>query len=252
MNRSFGKPADLLIFMVLCCCALAITGCGAGSQPSSTAPAVQAPGESAAASRPSSGAANATDAAPDAAGYLARFKFKAADGTEVVTIKRYADHDKIELNFEGTTAVFKGRTDVADRVKYKELQGEAGEKQLVAEVKIKPDSIKLVDEKEALLWKVKFNDDKIKISNNEEGTGACEIKIKQADKGEIRDDGGNEIGNVRFYSDNGKLKVKDGSGTEILVTKDSKFSLAPGVILFKHIPLAHRAIIISEVLRRGR
>lgn len=250
MNRCFRRPADLLVFLFLCCCALVVTGCGTDNKSATPAPApaTQSSEGSTSTSRPAEKGAAGTDAAA----YLARFKFKAADGSEAITIKRYADHDKIELNFEGTTAVFKGRTDVADRVKYKELAGEAAEKQLVAEVKIKPDSIKLVDEKEALLWKVKFNDDKIKISNNEEGTNSCEIKMKQADKGEIRDAGGNEIGNVRFYSDKGKLKVKDGAEAEVLVTKDCKFSLAPGVILFKHIPLAHRVIIISEVLRRGR
>lgn len=246
MKRFFQNSTLFSVLLLLCCFALALTGCGNGTQPATPAQSGQATGENASSARP------ATDKNTDSQGYLARFKFKAADGSEAINIKRYADHDKIELNHEGTTVVFKGRTDVADRVKYKELAGEAGEKQLVAEVKIKPDSIKLVDEKEALLWKVKFNDDKIKISNNEEGQNSCEIKIKQADKGEIRDAGGNEIGNVRYYDDNGKLKVKDSNGGEILVTKDSKFSLAPGVILFKHIPLAHRAIIISEVLRRGR
>jgi hypothetical protein len=230
--------------MLSVCVSLFISGCGEQKAPATQAPAVQPP----VTSQPE--AARPADEAGES--YLARFKFKTGDGSEALSIKRYKDHDKIELSFEGTNSVFKGRTEVADRVKYKEVAGEAGEKQLVAEVKIKPDSVKLVDEKEALIWKVRFNDDKIKISDNEDGNNSCEIKIKSADKGEIRDQSGNEIGNVRFYSDNGKLKVKDAAGAEILVTKDSQFSLAPGVILFKHIPLAHRAIIISEILRRGR
>ena len=238
------KTASLIILMLSVCVSLFISGCGEQKAPATQAPAVQPP----VTSQPE--AARPADEAGES--YLARFKFKTGDGSEALSIKRYKDHDKIELSFEGTNSVFKGRTEVADRVKYKEVAGEAGEKQLVAEVKIKPDSVKLVDEKEALIWKVRFNDDKIKISDNEDGNNSCEIKIKSADKGEIRDHSGNELGNVRFYCDNGKLKVKDAAGAEILVTKDSQFSLAPGVILFKHIPLAHRAIIISEILRRGR
>lgn len=184
--------------------------------------------------------------------YLSRLKFKAEDGSEALVIKRYADHDKIELNFSGTQSIFKGRTDVKERVKYKESSADGSEKTLVAEVKLKDDSFKLVDANEALIWKVKINDGKVKISDNEDGNNSCEIKVKSADKGEIRDQAGNEIGNVRFYADNGKLKVKDAAGKEILVTKDSAFSCAPGVILFNHIPLQHRVIIISEIMRMGK
>lgn len=222
---------------------LCLTGCGGEKQSQPSTPSI---------SPESSVAVSQKQLPEDTASYLTRFKFKTADGAEALNIKRYADHDKIEISFEGIQETFKGRTDRADRVKYKAVQGEAAIEKTIAEVKLKDDSFKLVDENEALLWKVKYNDDKIKISNNEDGNNSCEIKIKSADKGEIRDSSGNEIGNVRFYSDNGKLKVKDAAGTEILVTKDSKFSLAPGVIMFKHIPLQHRAIIISEVLRKGK
>lgn len=240
--KPFIKDA-LGIALALYAGVVLVTGCG-GEKPAQqpTPPAVTETAPT----------ASAQSQAEETTTWLTRVKFKAADGSEALSIKRYADHDKIELSFDGTTGIFKGRTDRADRVKYREEEGEAAVKKLVAEVKIKEDSIKLVDEKEALLWKVKFNDDKVKISNNEDGNDSCEIKVKSSDKGEIRDSAGNEIGNVRFYSDNGKLKVKDAAGSEVLVTKDCKFSLAPGVILFKHIPLQHRAVIISEILRRGR
>ncbi len=237
----------ILVLLLVAIAFMFVNGCnsgGSGSQPTSQpTPQAETP-QNTAAARPSQ--------TGDTSTYLVRFKFKTPDGAEALNIKRYADHDKIELNFEGMTAVFKGRTDVADRVKYKELAAEGNEKQLVAEVKIKPESVKLVDDKESLLWKIKFNEDKVKISNNEEGTGSCEIKQKESDKAEIRDAAGNEIGNVRYYSDNGKLKVKDAAGNEVLTTKDSKFSLAPGVILFKHIPLQQRVIMISEIMRQGR
>ncbi|NCB38457.1 MAG: hypothetical protein EOM80_06770, partial [Erysipelotrichia bacterium] len=56
--------------------------------------------------------------------YLSRFKFKTTDGSEALSIKRYADHDKIEISFEGLQTTFKGRTDRPDRVKYKTIDNE--------------------------------------------------------------------------------------------------------------------------------
>lgn len=220
-----------------------LTGCGDSQKPATEKQAAPITGQTSA-SQQQDTQAGAT--------YLTRVKFKTIDGSEAIVIKRYADHDKIEVNLEGSQSVFKGRTDRKDRVKYKEAAADGSEKTLIAEVKIKEDSFKLVDDKEALIWKVKIKDGKIKISDNEDGNNSCEIKMKSQDKGEIRDQAGNEIGNVRFYADNGKLKVKDPAGNEVLVTKDASFSSGPGVILFKHIPLQHRAIIMSEIMRMGK
>jgi len=184
--------------------------------------------------------------------YTARIKFKAEDGSDAIVIKRYADHDKVEINHEGTSAVIKARSGAENRWKYKESADGAEEKVQVAEVKLQPDSFKIVDENEKLLWKVRIKDGKIKISDNEDGNNSWEIKSKSADKSEIRNASGEEIGNVKFYPDNGKLKVKDAANKEILVSKDLKASAAPGVIMFTHIPLKHRVVIISELLRMGQ
>ncbi|KAF1081692.1 MAG: hypothetical protein GQF41_2032 [Candidatus Rifleibacterium amylolyticum] len=184
--------------------------------------------------------------------YTARIKFKAEDGSDAIVIKRYADHDKIEIKHEGISAVIKARSGAENRWKYKESAAGAEEKVQVAEVKLEPDSFKIVDESEKLLWKVRIKDGKIKISDNEDGNNSWEIKSKSADKSEIRNASGEEIGNVKFYADNGKLKVKDAANKEILVSKDLKASAAPGVIMFSHIPLKHRVVIISELLRMGQ
>lgn len=198
------------------------------------------------------------DAAPVAANKaatsdsrLAKIKFKAADGSEALIIKRYQDHDKLEINFAGTKAEIKARSGAENRWKYKESVDGTEEKTLVAEVKLQPDSFKLVDENEKLLWKVRIKEGKVKVSDNEDGNNSWEIKTKSADKSEIRNQNGDEIGNVKFYANNGKLKVKDAANTEILVSKDLKSSAAPGVILFTDIPLKHRVVIISELLRMG-
>ncbi len=160
--------------------------------------------------------------------------------------------EQIEISHEGTSAVIKARSGAENRWKYKESADGAEEKVQVAEVKLEPDSFKIVDESEKLLWKVRIKDGKIKVSDNEDGNNSWEIKSKSADKSEIRNAAGEEIGNVKFYADNGKLKVKDAANKEILVSKDLKASAAPGVIMFTHIPLKHRVVIISELLRMGQ
>jgi len=232
----------MTLSVVLCMFAAAfLIGCGETKTPT---PSLEAPKIDA-----NQGSANKAEAG-DA--YTARIKFKAEDGSDAIVIKRYADHDKIEINHEGINAVIKARSGAENRWKYKESADGAEEKLQVAEVKLQPDSFKIVDENEKLLWKVRIKDGKIKISDNEDGNNSWEIKSKSADKSEIRNASGEEIGNVKFYADNGKLKVKDAANKEILVSKDLKASAAPGVIMFTHIPLKHRVVIISELLRMGQ
>ncbi len=230
--------------LILCLFAAAfMTGCG-GDQP----PA-QSQGQGATSGQAAAVAENKAEAGES---YTSRIKFKAEDGSDALVIKRYADHDKLEINLEGTSAIVKARSGAENRWKYKETAEGAEEKVQVAEVKLQDDSFKLVDENEKLLWKVRIKDGKIKVSDNEDGNNSWEIKSKSADKSEIRNAAGEEIGNVKFYPDNGKLKVKDAANKEILVSKDLKASAAPGVIMFSHIPLKHRAVIISELLRMGQ
>ena len=221
-----------------------VIGCGSEQKPAQQQP-VAGPAENVAP------AASVAATGTDTDSYQSKIKFKAGDGSDALVIKRYQDHDKLEINFEGSKAMIKARPNTANHWKYKESSDGSDEKEQVAEIKHKDDSFKLVDTDEKLLWKVRMNDGKIKVSDNEDGNNSWEIKNKSADKAEIRDASSAEIGNVRFYADNGKLKVKDAAGSEILVSKDLKFSAAPGVIMFKHIPLKHRIVIISELLRMG-
>ncbi len=224
---------------------LSTIGCGGDSQ--KTTPAADSVSQ-----KTSTASSKQDNQAATSEGYLSKMKFKGPDGTEPLVIKRYKDHDKLEINFGNQKAVLKARADKKNRVKYKEASADGSEKALIAKVKIKDDSFKLVNDAEALLWKVKIRDGKVKISDNEEGQNSCEIKMKSEDKGEIRNSSGTEIGNVRFYSDSQKLKVKNAEGNEILSAKEVPFSSAPGVILFEHIPVKHRMIIISEILRMGK
>ncbi len=239
------KKFSLTTITVMFCLVTAafLIGCGGEQPPAQSQSQSSNSGQTAAVSQ------NRAEAGDS---YTARIKFKAEDGSDAIVIKRYADHDKIEISHEGTSAVIKARSGAENRWKYKESADGAEEKVQVAEVKLEPDSFKIVDESEKLLWKVRIKDGKIKVSDNEDGNNSWEIKSKSADKSEIRNAAGEEIGNVKFYADNGKLKVKDAANKEILVSKDLKASAAPGVIMFTHIPLKHRVVIISELLRMGQ
>ncbi|GAB4272773.1 MAG: hypothetical protein Kow0029_11810 [Candidatus Rifleibacteriota bacterium] len=181
---------------------------------------------------------------------LQKIKFKDAQGNEVFVYKKYSDHEKLEINFAGVNVVLKARANEKGRVKYKEAS-DSGEKELVAEVKYKDEGFKLVDANERLLFKVKFKDGKVKIADNEEMNLPYELKKKNDSKIEIRDKASKEIGNIKFYPDKGKLKVKDSSEKEVIISKDLKLSYAPGVILFEEIPLKLRFVIISELIKKG-
>jgi hypothetical protein len=175
--------------------------------------------------------------------------FNSPDGKALLTFKKYADHDKIALNDNGTMRVFKGRSNKPGNFKYKETAADNSDKQLIAEVKRKSDSFKLFDDSDKLLWKVKINEDKVKISDNEENKNAFEIVKSSPERSKIRDRKAKNIGDVKFYPDNGKLKVKNEQNEEVIITKDSKNVVAPGIVLFTEIPADLRAIIINELLR---
>lgn len=223
------------LFTLVCMTFLAfLPGCGSSEKKPAATPV----------EKPVASAAQASDPSE-------KLKFKSADDQEVLYIKRYADHEKLEINYGGSSSIVKARKNENDRVKYKISVSDA-EKELVAEVKYKEDSIKLVDGNEKLLYKIKFSDDKIKIADNEEMEKPFELKRKSEEKTEIRDRSGNEIGNVKFYPDTGKLKVKDSQEKEVLVLKNYKNSAAPGVILFEDISVNLRCIILNELLKKDK
>lgn len=178
------------------------------------------------------------------------FTFKSAENKNVLVIKRYADHDKIELERPNGLFVMKARSNKEGSRKYKESSDNESEKELVAEVKSKPDSFKLFDKNNKLLWKVKIHENKIKISDNENNENAFEITKVDATRCKVKDRKSNLLGDVKYYDKNSKLKVKNDANKEILITKDSKNIFAPGAILFEEIPVEFRTIIISEMLRR--
>ena len=191
--------------------------------------------------------ANATSTAD----ISAKYKFKTGDDkTEALVVKEHSDHETIEVNLDGQAFIMKARMNKPGSRKYKELVG-TDEKSLIAEVKIKDDSFKLVDENDKLLWKVKIKDDKVKISDNEENKNPFVLK-KSDGKVKVKDKSEKEIARVKYYADNGKLKLKDMSGKELYISKDyDKLSGAIGVLAITDIPAKLRAVIASELIKQG-
>ena len=182
---------------------------------------------------------------------IEKLKFKTADDkTEALVIKEHSDHETIEVNLDGQAFIMKARMNKPGVRKYKELVG-AEDKNLIAEVKIKDDSFKLVDENDKLLWKVKFKGDKVKISDNEDNKNPFVLK-KSEDKVKVKDKNEKEIARVKYYPDNGKLKLKDMAGKELYISKSyTKLSGAIGVLAITEIPAKYRAVIASELAKQG-
>lgn len=193
-----------------------------------------------------------------------KIKFKTGSGDDkeeilVVKFNQASATTKLEINLDGEHCELKARYDEnhQNKLKYKEVIGE-NEKALIATVKYYEDGdFKLVNPDDKLLWKVKVSYEKVKISDNEEGNNYFQIKKNKKGKLKIYDQGEEEKNfGVIKYKD-GKLKVKAVVGEEekedLYSTKDlGDNCFAPGVLMLNKIPAEERAIIVTELLRKGK
>jgi len=102
-----------------------------------------------------------------------------------------------------------------------------------------------------LLWKVKLDTDKIKISDNEENKNPWSLKTKYEDKVKVVDAAEKEVAEVRFHPD--KTKVKGADGAELWeCASPRRRSAAFGILVLDRIPEEHRAILMAEILARRR
>lgn len=119
------------------------------------------------------------------------------------------------------------------------------------EVKPGENGFKLRTSDGKLLWKVKLDADKIKVSDNEENANPWSLKTKYEDKVKVVDAADKEIAEVRFYPD--KTKVKSAAGAELWECSSARRrSAAFGVLALERIPEEHRAILMAEILARRR
>jgi hypothetical protein len=176
-----------------------------------------------------------------------RIVVKAADGSRALEIEHKGRTVEIVFLDGGTSRTLRGEEKDTGKRKYA-APGAA------IDVEVRPEAagFKVRTPSGALLWKVKLDDDKIKVSDNEENRNAWSIKTKYADKVKVVNASDAEVGQVRFYRDRQKVKVEDAAGAELFESSTTRDSAAFGVLLMRHVPAGHRAIIMAEILARGR
>lgn len=172
--------------------------------------------------------------------YDTKVKIKTPDDKDVVEVKIDANSTKLEYGGK----VVRGETK-DDKRKYSVEGGSQ-----IAEVKIKDaDGFKVRTNDGKLLWKIKIADGKVKISDNEENQNAFEIKKK--DDGAKIERGETKLGEVKFYTDRQKIKVKDAADKELFDSNTDKYLTAYGVLALNEIPEDFRFIILAELLARN-
>lgn len=97
-----------------------------------------------------------------------------------------------------------------------------------------------------LLWKVKIKADKLKISDNEEGENAYEIKLSNAEKAKVKRND-QELGHIKLKD--GKLKIE--AGKKIYTINGNRISLAYGALAAGDISERDQYIIMTELLALG-
>jgi hypothetical protein len=220
----------LLLFLLSVSLSL-VSSCGGSGSKSSPASGGSNDG-----SPPSASNADAAD----------KIKIKTPDEQAVVEFKLSGDSPKIEFSAGGQTKVLRGELSKNDKRKY-QLEGGG----IVAEVKPGDDGFKVRTPDGNLLWKVKIAADKIKISNNEENTNPFVLAIKDNDRIKILQNE-TQLGEVKFYRDRQKVKVKDINEKELYESNTDRYSAIYGVMMMQQIPDAERYIIMAELLSRKR
>jgi hypothetical protein len=175
-----------------------------------------------------------------------KIKVKTANDQPVVEFKLRDDRVTIEVSTSGASRILRGETNEKDKRKYEWEDGTR-----VAEVKPNDDGFKVRTPDGKLLWKVKTNPDKVKISNNEENTNPFELEWKGQDRVKVTL-GQTELGKMKFYGDRQKVKVKDANERELFESNTNHASAAYGVLLLQTIPKTERYIIMAELLARGK
>ena len=194
-----------------------------------------------------SASTSATSAAASAA--PAPFIVRAADGAEVLSVFETNDAIvQISLTEAGQKRELRGEPRESGKRKYS-IGGGA----VTYEVKPDNDSdgFKLRTADGKLRWKVKITPEKIKISDNEQNDHPFELKVRDGDRVKVAAPVDHEIGNVRFDRAASKTEVEDAAGKTLFRVEKSTHSGAYGVLLLD-IPPTERAILLAEILSRGR
>ncbi|MGK2857031.1 MAG: hypothetical protein ACSLFQ_07485 [Thermoanaerobaculia bacterium] len=216
---------------------LTLVACSRGEE--STAPNVEFSSAPAASS-----AATATTTATTAPAAGGAITLVSADGAKTVTITTDGKH--VEVSITGGPRYI-GEAD-GEKRRYRDAATGAA----FLEVKSGDDKgfkVRTTDSK--LLWKVKVDTDKIKVSDNEENKQPWVLKTKYDDKAKVLSPAEQEVGSVKYYRDTGKLKVKDHLGDDVWASESGRMSPAFGVALMDGVPEQYRLIVMAELIARG-
>jgi len=162
------------------------------------------------------------------------------DGKQIVRILFNGNDVEIEYSGNKFVGALKG-----DKRKYTDKSGT-----MVAEFKFsEPTKLKLRTPEGQLLWKIKIDTDKIKVSNNEENLNPYQIKMGYPDKVKVLDASEQELGDARFDAVSGKMEITGSEG--VMFVKSDKLSAAYGVLLMSSIPDRDKYIILAELLAKN-
>jgi hypothetical protein len=198
-----------------------------------------------AATPPSTSATAPTPGAPAPAPFIVL----SADGAEVMSVFETSDQI-VQISFieAGQKRELRGEPRDGGKRKYS-IGGGA----VTYEVKPDKDSdgFKLRTADGKLLWKVKVTPEKIKISDNEQNDHPFELKAREGDRVKVFAPVDREVGNVRFDRAASKTEVEDAAGKTLFRVDKTTKSGAYGVLLID-IPPTERAILLAEIMSRGR
>jgi hypothetical protein len=121
---------------------------------------------------------------------------------------------------------------------------------VLLEVKSSNRDFKLRNASSELLWKVRLEDDKIKVSDNAENERAWSIKREAGGEGKVRDPSEQVVGRV-VRAASGLPVVNEATGNKAFEVRSGPKSIAYGALLMAGVPETHRQIIVTELLARG-
>jgi hypothetical protein len=123
---------------------------------------------------------------------------------------------------------------------------------MVLDVKASEYGFKLRGLASELLWKVRFEPNKIKVSNNDENEHAWTIKLEPGGEGKVRDPSEQVVGRVVRAEESGLSVVNDAGGKQVFAVRAGPHSIAYGVLLMHGIPETERRVILAELLALGK
>jgi hypothetical protein len=165
-------------------------------------------------------------------------EIKQADGTSIGRID--IKNSVVEIQIGGTKLVSEAK---GDKRKYGSAAGE-----VALEVKHnEADKFKVRTADGALIWKIKLDTDKIKVSDNEENNNPYQLK-RGDNKIKVKDAADVELGDVQVKD--GKVVVAAAGKSFIIET--NQLSAAYGVLLMEKLSDRDKFVIMAELLAKGQ